>query len=80
MKRFFFQSEKNITQVFDYKLGLSLDETFAYVYWLLNSREYQEKYTNDLKKDLVRILIVTNKEKYVEVYGLTYLLWRSSCL
>ena len=33
----------------------------------LNSREYQEKYANDLKKDLARIPIVKNKEKYVEV-------------
>lgn len=44
-----------------------VDDTFAYVYGLLNSREYQEKYANDLKKDLARIPIVKNKEKYVEV-------------
>lgn len=42
-------------------------DTFAYVYGLLNSREYQEKYANDLKKDLARIPIVKHKEKYVEV-------------
>ena len=34
---------------------------------MLNSREYQEKYANDLKKDIARIPIVKNKEKYVEV-------------
>lgn len=56
-----------MNQTFADKLGLSLDETFAYVYGLLNSREYQEKYANDLKKDLARIPIVKNKEKYVEV-------------
>lgn len=62
-----FQSNDNVNQAFADKLGLSLDDTFAYVYGLLNSREYQEKYANDLKKDLARIPIVKNKEKYVEV-------------
>lgn len=62
-----FQSNDNMNQAFADKLGLSLDDTFAYVYGLLNSREYQEKYANDLKKDLARIPIVKNKEKYVEV-------------
>jgi endonuclease and methylase llaGI len=62
-----FENNDNMNQTFADKLGLSLDETFAYVYGLLNSREYQEKYANDLKKDLARIPIVKNKEKYVEV-------------
>lgn len=62
-----FQSNDNMNQTFADKLGLSLDDTFAYVYGLLNSREYQEKYANDLKKDLARIPIVKDKEKYVEV-------------
>ena len=62
-----FQNNNNMNQAFADKLGLSLDETFAYVYGLLSSREYQEKYANDLKKDLARIPIVKNKEKYVEV-------------
>lgn len=62
-----FQSHDNMNQAFADKLGLSLDDTFAYVYGLLNSREYQEKYANDLKKDLARIPIVKNKEKYIEV-------------
>ena len=62
-----FQNNDNINQTFADKLELSLDDTFAYVYGLLNSREYQEKYANDLKKDLARIPIVKNKEKYVEI-------------
>lgn len=56
----------NMNKDFADKLGLSLDDTFAYVYGLLNSPEYQQKYANDLKKDLAHIPIVTNKEKYVE--------------
>ena len=62
-----FQNNDNMNQEFADKLGLNLDDTFAYVYGLLNSREYQEKYANDLKKDLARIPIVKNKERYVEV-------------
>ena len=62
-----FQNNDNMNQEFADKLGLSLDDTFAYVYGALNSKEYQEKYANDLKKDLARIPIVKNKEKYVEV-------------
>lgn len=57
----------NMNQAFADKLGLSIDDTFAYVYGLLNSPEYQQKYANDLKKDLARIPVVANKEKYVEV-------------
>lgn len=62
-----FQNNDNMNQEFADKLGLNLDDTFAYVYGLLNSKEYQEKYANDLKKDLARIPIVKSKEKYVEV-------------
>ena len=56
-----------MNQEFADKLGLPLDDTFAYVYELLNSRGHQEKYANDLKNDLTRIPIVKNKEKFVEV-------------
>lgn len=62
-----FPNKDNINQEFADKLGLSLDDTFAYIYGLLNSKEYQEKYANDLKKDLARIPIVKNRERYVEV-------------
>ena len=62
-----YQSNDNMNQAFADKLGLSLDDTFAYIYGLLNSHDYQEKYANDLKKDLARIPIVKHKEKYVEV-------------
>ena len=62
-----FQNNDNMNQEFADKLGLNLDDTFAYVYGLLNSTEYQEKYANDLKKDLARIPIVKNTDRYVEV-------------
>ena len=43
------------------------DDLFAYIYALINSIDYQSKYINNLKKDLARIPIVKNKEKYIEI-------------
>lgn len=57
----------NVNKTFANNIGISLEDTFAYVYGLLNSKEYQEKYANDLRKDLARIPIVKNKEKYIEI-------------
>lgn len=57
----------NVSVAFATELGLTTDETYAYVYGLLNSLEYQQKYANDLKKDLARIPIVKNIQKYAEI-------------
>ncbi|MEE6684232.1 helicase-related protein, partial [Limosilactobacillus fermentum] len=57
----------NVSAEFAARLGLTTDETYAYVYGLLNSPEYQQKYANDLKKDLARIPVVKYVRKYVEV-------------
>lgn len=57
----------NVSTEFAAKLGLSTDDTYAYVYGLLNSPEYQQKYANDLKKDLARIPIVKSVQQYVEI-------------
>lgn len=62
-----FHNPDNLTQEFADCLGLSLDDTFYYVYGVLHSREYQEKYANDLKKDLARIPILKNIDRYVEI-------------
>lgn len=61
------KDNNNINEYFWSKLGFRTDEAFEYVYALLNSPEYQQKYANDLKKDLARIPMVANKEKYVEI-------------
>lgn len=57
----------NVNEKFADKLGLNIDDTFAYVYALLNSNEYQQRYANDLRKDLARIPIVKGVEKYVNI-------------
>lgn len=57
----------NINNHFANKLGLSADEAFAYAYALLNSADYQQRYANDLRKDLARIPIIKNVDKYVAI-------------
>lgn len=57
----------NINKKFADKYGLSTDDTFAYIYALLNSPDYQERYANDLRKDLARIPIVKDVNQYVKI-------------
>lgn len=57
----------NLNHTVANKIGLSEDDTFAYTYGLLNSQDYQKKYQNDLTKELARIPIVKDKERYVEI-------------
>lgn len=62
-----FSSINGINPYFTHQLGLSDDDTFAYIYGLLNSREYRSRYSNDLKKELARIPIVKNIDDYVTI-------------
>ena len=43
------------------------DDEFYYVYGVLHSSAYRKRYANDLKKDLPRIPLLKNKDKYVEI-------------
>lgn len=47
--------------------NISDDDTFYYVYGVLHSPAYRKRYANDLKKDLPRIPLLKNKDKYVEI-------------
>jgi predicted helicase len=51
------QSFKNMTE----------EETFYYVFALLQSAEFQQKYRNDLQKDLPNIPMVKERERYIEI-------------
>ena len=42
-------------------------ESIAYIYAVLNNKEYRFIFSNNLKKSLPKIPIVKNKEKYVEI-------------
>ncbi|MED4313571.1 helicase, partial [Heyndrickxia coagulans] len=57
----------NINDSFKKKLNLSDDDVFYYVYGVLHSKEYREKYANNLKKELPRIPVLKNKEKFVDI-------------
>lgn len=58
-----FDADYNIEKIF----GLSHIESFYYVYGILHSKDYRDKYANDLQKALPRIPEVKNKEKYVDI-------------
>ncbi|MEC0581814.1 DEAD/DEAH box helicase family protein [Bacillus spizizenii] len=56
-----------INEAFCKEIQLNQEDVFYYVYGILHSPEYKEKYRNDLKKALPRIPIVKEKEKFVAV-------------
>ena len=58
---------QNIDEAFVNKVGLIKEDVFYYVYGVLHSKEYRNKYANDLQKALPRIPILKNKGKYVEI-------------
>ena len=49
------------------ELGLNEEEGFYYIYGVLHSPVYRERYANDLQKSLPRIPILNNKEDYVGI-------------
>lgn len=57
----------NINKQFSKQLGLNSDDTFAYVYALLNSNGYKNRFANDLHKGLPRIPFVKHKSQYVAI-------------
>ncbi len=57
----------NVSEEFAEKLGMTKEETYAYVYGVLNLPAYQTKYANDLKKDLARIPILKDKEQFAKI-------------
>ncbi|MED0874720.1 DEAD/DEAH box helicase family protein [Bacillus mobilis] len=62
-----FSDNSNINDRFCEKIGLSSEDVFYYVYGLLHSEEFRIKYNNDLRKASLRIPILKNKEKFVEI-------------
>lgn len=57
----------NIKNSSIHTLGLSDEDIFYYVYGVLHSPEYRERFTNDLKKALPKIPNLKNKESYISV-------------
>ncbi|WP_232806163.1 type ISP restriction/modification enzyme [Staphylococcus caledonicus] len=61
-----YESNFNISEEAIKKFNLSPLDFFYYVYAILNSDEYKEKYKNNLRKELPRIPLVKNKNIFVE--------------
>ncbi|PTJ55371.1 helicase [Staphylococcus saprophyticus] len=62
--RYMYESES----IFDGKIdNIASDEDFYFIYGILHSNSYREKYGNDLKKGLPRIPKVKNMKKYIEI-------------
>lgn len=58
-----FEDDSNVNPIVE----LNEEESFYYVYGVLHSPEYRQKYANDLQKALPRIPLLKNKEKFVEI-------------
>lgn len=63
----FDEKSSNIKSGIKDKLNVNEDELFAYIYGILHSSDYRNKYKNDLSKGLPRIPIIKNKDKFIEV-------------
>ncbi|HDJ5075825.1 TPA: DEAD/DEAH box helicase [Staphylococcus aureus] len=59
-----FEGGYNINSLFGFESEM---DTFNYVYGILNSKYYKEKYSTNLNKEAPRVPLVKNKEKYVEI-------------
>jgi len=60
----------DVTNVSDTSInffGMDREDLFYYVYGVLHSKEYKERYASDLKKALPRVPLLKNKEQYVMV-------------
>ncbi|WP_420999903.1 DEAD/DEAH box helicase [Carnobacterium maltaromaticum] len=62
-------SEANKNQIYNLnnKFEISEEDTFFYVYGVLHSPEYQQKYVNDLQKALPRIPSLKETEQYTKI-------------
>lgn len=64
LPRYVYESDGLFNGIVD---NVSSDDNFYYVYGVLHSPEYRQKYSNDLQKDLPRIPLLYDQEKYVAI-------------
>ncbi|WP_350022463.1 type ISP restriction/modification enzyme [Turicibacter sanguinis] len=57
----------NINNLIKKSLKLDDETLFYYIYAILHSNEYRQKFSSDLQKAFPRIPILKNKEKYIDV-------------
>ncbi|ANK63766.1 helicase (plasmid) [Loigolactobacillus backii] len=61
------QQVTNISEYAQRMFNLSTDDMFYYVYAVLNSPAYKEKYANNLNKELARIPKLKDADEYVRI-------------
>lgn len=61
------ESYSNILEDVPKSFGMSREELFYYIYAVLHSPQYKEFYKNDLSKEVPRIPLLKNKERYIEI-------------
>lgn len=61
------QQVTNVSEYAQRMFNLSTDDMFYYVYAVLNSPAYKEKYANNLNKELARIPKLKNTYEYVRI-------------
>lgn len=57
----------NVTEYYKNKTGLDEDSIIYLLYGILHSPEYREKYSNDLSKDLPKVPLLRNQDKFINV-------------
>ncbi len=66
-KNALFNEKSNLNENFETSLSLKGFDAFAYIYGILHSKEYREKYQNNLIKDLPNIPVVKQAYKISEI-------------
>lgn len=59
--------QSNISEKFSKVIQLTNEECFYYIYGVLHSEEYRERYKNDLRKASPKIPILKNKYDFVKI-------------
>lgn len=60
-------NNENISEKYCSKFNMTSEDLFHYVYAILHSKDYVEKYAFDLTKTYPRIPLVKNKNEYIEI-------------
>src|SRR5699024_8066944 len=62
-----FDNKYNINSDLAYKSGMDEESLFKYIYAVMHSTEYREKFQNNLVKDVPRIPLLKNKDRFIEI-------------
>lgn len=64
-----FDNKYNINSDLAHKTGMDEESLFKYIYAVMHSPDYRDKFKNNLIKDVPRIPLLKNKDKFIEIGG-----------